>query len=74
MPKITGITIERNIRGVPRYARIDLKKHPEFIPLLEEKGALYIPNAETRKAMDDAENRNVSPVRSKEELKKLIFG
>lgn len=38
MSKIAGITIERTTRGLPRYARIDLRKFPEFISILEDKG------------------------------------
>ncbi|MDR0547137.1 MAG: hypothetical protein LBG77_06095 [Dysgonamonadaceae bacterium] len=34
----TGITIERTYTGIPTFARINLRKHPDFIPLLEEKG------------------------------------
>ena len=38
MPKLAGIKIEKIVKGKPAIVRIDLRKHPEFIPLLEEKG------------------------------------
>lgn len=57
MTKIAGITIERTLRGKPRYVRIDLNKFPEIIPLLREKGVLdEIPNKETVKAIKEARN------------------
>lgn len=40
MARIAGITIEKNAHGTPRYVRIDLRKHPDFISKLEEIGAL----------------------------------
>ena len=74
MSKISGITIERTVRGVPRYVRIDLSKHKDLIPLLEEKGLLNHPNVETIKAMDDAEIGNVTRVKDMKDLKKKIYG
>ena len=38
MAQVAGITIERTLKGRPQFARIDLRKHADFIPLLEEKG------------------------------------
>ena len=38
MNTVAGITIERTPFGKPQYAHIDLRKHAEFIPLLEKKG------------------------------------
>ena len=38
MTRIAGITLERTANGYANYARINLRKHSEFIPLLEEKG------------------------------------
>ena len=35
---VTGIKVERTSRGVPKFVTIDLRKHTDFIPLLEEKG------------------------------------
>ena len=35
---VAGIKVERTSRGVPKSVTIDLRKHTEFIPLLEEKG------------------------------------
>ena len=35
---VAGITVERTLNGRPEFVRIDLRKHAEFIPLLEEKG------------------------------------
>jgi hypothetical protein len=38
MSQVSGITIERTRTGCPQYARIDLRKHADFIPLLEARG------------------------------------
>ena len=38
MEQVAGITVERTSRGRPHFVRIDLRKHADFIPLLEEKG------------------------------------
>ena len=35
---VAGITLERTSAGVPTFATIDLRKHADFIPLLEERG------------------------------------
>ena len=54
--RAAGITMERTMRS--RYARINLYKHPEFIPLLEAKGVdvELIPNEITMKAIKEASN------------------
>ncbi len=57
MPRVAGITIESTLRGKPQFARINLSKHPEFIPMLEEKGVIEpIPNAQTLSAIKEAEH------------------
>jgi hypothetical protein len=38
MARVAGITIERTLTGRPQFAKIDLRKHADFIPLLEERG------------------------------------
>jgi hypothetical protein len=38
MAQVAGITVERTLNGSPQFVRIDLRKHTEFIPLLEDKG------------------------------------
>ena len=38
MAQVAGIKIERAATGVLRYVTIDLRKHADFIPLLEKKG------------------------------------
>jgi len=35
---VAGIKVERTSSGVPKYVTIDLRKHTDFIPILEEKG------------------------------------
>ena len=35
---VAGIKVERTSSGVPKFVTIDLRKHSDFIPLLEEKG------------------------------------
>ena len=56
MARVAGITMEKTIKS--RYARINLYKHPEFIPLLEAKGVdvALIPNETTVKAIREASN------------------
>ncbi|MGC3976914.1 MAG: hypothetical protein QM751_00905 [Paludibacteraceae bacterium] len=44
MAKVAGITIEKSYRGIPRYVRIDLKKHADIIPFLQEKGVISEPD------------------------------
>ena len=39
MARVSGITIERSTTGQPVFARIDLRKHSDIIPILENKGA-----------------------------------
>ena len=39
MAQVSGITIERTTNGRPLFARIDLRKHADMIPILEGKGA-----------------------------------
>jgi len=39
MAQVSGITIERTNKGRPVFARIDLRKHSDIIPILENKGA-----------------------------------
>ena len=38
MAQVAGIKIERASTGVPKFVTIDLRKHADFIPLLEKKG------------------------------------
>jgi len=39
MAQALGITIERTTTGKPVFAHIDLRKHSDIIPILENKGA-----------------------------------
>ena len=38
MAQVSGITIERTMSGKPVFAHIDLRKHADMIPILENKG------------------------------------
>jgi hypothetical protein len=40
MARIAGIQIEKDTKGRPAYARINLKKHPETIVYLNKVGAI----------------------------------
>ncbi len=40
MARVAGIQIEKDSKGRPAYVRINIKKHPEFIPQLEKVGAI----------------------------------
>ncbi|MGC3979049.1 MAG: hypothetical protein QM751_12985 [Paludibacteraceae bacterium] len=66
MPKVSGITIEKSYRGVPRYVRIDLKKHADIIPFLKEKGVISEPEIKftpkMKKSIKEADNGEVSDV------------
>ena len=54
----TGIFIEHNAKGVPTFARIDLKKYGgELKEFFSKKGiAVEIPNKKTEEAIKEAEN------------------
>ena len=39
---VAGIKVERTSNGAPKFVTIDLRKHSDFIPLLEEKGVELI--------------------------------
>ena len=38
MTRVAGFTVERTATGSPMFARIDLRKHADLIPILEENG------------------------------------
>jgi len=40
MARVAGIQIEKDNKGRVAYVRINIKKHPEFIPQLEQLGAI----------------------------------
>ena len=40
MARIAGIQIEKDVKGRPAYARINLKKHPKALELLTNIGAI----------------------------------
>ncbi len=40
MARIAGIQIEKDSKGHMTYARINLKKHKDLFPYLEQKGAI----------------------------------
>ena len=56
MARVAGIIMERTENS--SYAKINLYKHPEFIPLLEAKGVdvELTPNETTKKAIKEANN------------------
>lgn len=71
MAKVAGITVECTHSGIPRYVRIDLNKHKDLIPLLEDKGVEIVPNvnfsAKMKRSIKEARSRQVV-YRSLEEL------
>ena len=71
MARVAGITIERTLKGRPKFVRIDLRKHADFIPLLEERGVeLYEPikwTAKMKRSLAQAKNGEVY-ARNLEEL------
>jgi len=60
MNAVAGITLDRTPAGKPMFAHIDLRKHAEFIPLLERKGvAVDEPikwTAKMKRAFSESEN------------------
>ena len=52
MARIAGIQIQKDVKGRPAYARINLKKHPEALELLTNIGA--IDKNKSDKEWDDA--------------------
>jgi hypothetical protein len=60
MAQVAGIKVERASTGVLKYVTIDLRKHADFIPLLQEKGvAIDEPikwTAKMKKSFAQAEN------------------
>ena len=40
MARIAGIQIEKDSKGHMTYARINLKKHKDLFPYLEQKGVI----------------------------------
>lgn len=40
MARIAGIQIEKDVKGRPAYARINLKKHPDALEFLNNVGAV----------------------------------
>ncbi|GHT39507.1 hypothetical protein AGMMS49965_05720 [Bacteroidia bacterium] len=54
----TGITIERNVLGVPSYVRIDIRKSGNQLKdFFSSNGVAIsdIPNSDTQKAMSEAQ-------------------
>jgi len=63
MEAIAGIKIEHTSRGVPKFVTIDLRKHADFIPLLEEKGfVIEAPvkwSAKMKRSIEQAKNGEI---------------
>lgn len=74
MGRIAGVTVERTYQGTPKFITIDLRKYPDMIPVLQEKGLLNVPNNETVKAMEEAESGEVTRVKDMKDFKKKIYG
>ena len=49
MSRVTGITVERTLKGYPQFVRIDLRKNTDFIHILEEKGVELSPRKDNSK-------------------------
>jgi hypothetical protein len=49
MARIPGIQIEKDSKGRPAYARINLKKHREALPYLQQIGAIELNEPELNK-------------------------
>ena len=71
MAQLAGITVERTMRGRPTFVRIDVRKHANLVPVLEEYGVEIKPSVQwsvkAKKAFTEAENKEVVS-RSLEEL------
>ena len=68
MARIPGIQIEKDSKGRPAYARINLKKHPEFMPQLTHVGAISDDDDDFEKEWE----RGLTPEEFKTEMRKHI--
>lgn len=66
MARIAGIQIEKDSKGRPAYARINLKKHPEALELLNKIGAIE------ENEFDREWKRGLTPEQFKEEMHRRI--
>jgi len=72
MAQVAGIKMERTSSGAPKYVTIDLRKHTDFIPLLEKKGVeMDEPikwTAKMKRSFEQAENGEIYTRRLEEIL------
>jgi hypothetical protein len=71
MNQATGIIIERNARGVPSYARIDIKKYGDQLKDFFTLNGVEIndlPNEVTKKAMLEVKQNKTKGFNSIDEL------
>ena len=72
MLRISGVVVEKDVKGRPVRVSIDLRKHSDLIVLLADHGILNIPNSDTVEAIDDAFRGNVKPCKNSKELFKEL--
>ena len=60
MARVAGYKVERTLRGKPKFVHIDLRKHANLIPVLEQNGFEIEPpikwNAKTKQAFAESKN------------------
>ena len=65
MTKVVGFKVERTLRGNPTFVHIDLRKHANLIPVLEQNGfEIESPikwSAKTKQAFTESKNGETSP-------------
>ena len=63
---VSGIEVERTSSGVPKFVKIDLQKHADMIPLLEQKGVEFEEQikwtAKMKRSLEQAKNGEVYEV------------
>lgn len=66
MARIAGIQIEKDVKGRPAYARINLKKYPEALELFTNIGAIE------KDEFEREWKRGLTPEQFKEEMHRRI--
>ena len=65
MAQVAGFKVERTLRGKPTFVHIDLRKHANLIPVLEQNGfEIESPikwSAKTKQAFAESKNGETYP-------------
>jgi hypothetical protein len=65
MAQVAGFKVERTLKGKPTFVRIDLRKHANLIPVLEQNGFKIESkikwSAKTKRAFAESQNGETFP-------------